>query len=166
MLVTCRLAGDADRNEYDEKRRACVGHGEFLLAHVGDIDAEFFAQLSARGIGVRFSRLTFAAREFPQATVSFLQRPLTDEEFIATRNDGGDDANKLARHYACPRSTLNSPNSFGGSGTPNVQVMFMGRSPVMSSAVTIRTGPHARYGSDVRTRTKSWNVQPFDLLSR
>jgi hypothetical protein len=84
MLATCRLAGDADRNEYDEKRRACVGHGEFLLAHVGDIDAELLVQLSTRRGGVRFSGLTFAAREFPQATVSFLQRPLTDQEFIAS----------------------------------------------------------------------------------
>jgi len=47
-------------------------------------------------------------------------------------------------HQPCPRSTLKSAKSFGGNGTSSVQVMLIGRSPVTSSALAIRTGPQAR----------------------
>jgi hypothetical protein len=43
--------------------------------------------------------------------------------------------------------------------------MFIGRSPVTSSADATRTGPHARYASDFRTRTKSWKRHAFVALS-
>ena len=93
VLAACRLAGDAHAGKYDEKRRACVGHGEFLLIHADHIDAELFAQLSTRRLGVRFTRLTLPARKLPQTTVPLFERPLTYEQFISARNDCGDDAN-------------------------------------------------------------------------
>jgi hypothetical protein len=98
VLAARRLAVDADRNEHDEKRRACVGHGEFLLTHVDHIDAELLVQLSTRRVGVRFTRLTLPTREFPQTTVPLLERPLAHKEFISARYDRGDDTNDLIRH--------------------------------------------------------------------
>jgi hypothetical protein len=100
MLVARWFAGDAGRNEYDEKTRACVGDGEFFLAHVDQIDAKFFMQLSTRRVGVRFSGLALAARKLPQTTVPLFERALAYEKFISARDDRCDDANDRIRHYA------------------------------------------------------------------
>jgi hypothetical protein len=79
-------------------------------------------------------------------------------------------ADRIGRsRHSCfhPRSTLNAPNSSADSGTRRVHSMFIGRLPLTSSAGSARyTGPHARYGSPFRARTKSWNVHPLSPPSR
>ena len=56
-----------------------------------------------------------------------------------------------------PRSTLKSLNMLAGSGRARRQMIVIGRLPLADSN---STGPHARYTSPFRTRTKSWNCQP------
>ena len=50
---------------------------------------------------------------------------------------------KKRRAYSPARNTLNSWYRAIGNGTSSLQRMFIGRSPLISSALSIRTGPQA-----------------------
>jgi hypothetical protein len=45
-------------------------------------------------ICVRLPGFTFAAGKFPEPTVSFVVRALTDEELVSTRHHSSDDPNR------------------------------------------------------------------------
>ena len=84
---------DPHRREYDQERRVRIGDHELLAPDLSHLDAEFFVELSARRVGVRLPRLALAAGELPEPTVSLVMRPLTYEELVSARDDGGNYAN-------------------------------------------------------------------------
>ena len=71
---------------------------ELLAACRSDGDSELLMQLARRRLEIGFSRLALSSRKLPEATVSLAGRPLTDDETIAVRDHGRDDANELLGH--------------------------------------------------------------------
>ena len=94
MLAARWLAEDAHRGEDNEKWRVGIGDGKLLVAHLYYLDAEFFVQLSVRRVGVRLPGLALPARELPEPAVALVVWPLTHEELVLARHDGGDDSNE------------------------------------------------------------------------
>ena len=83
MLMARRLPDDPHRREDDEERRVGIGDHELLIADLGHLDAEFFTELSARGVGVGLAGLALAAGELPESAVALVVGPLADEELVA-----------------------------------------------------------------------------------
>ena len=102
MLMAHWFPSNPHRHEDDEERRARVSDRELLVAYIGHLDAELFAQLPARRVSIGLSRLALPAGKLPQPTMSLLERPLTDEKLIAARDHGGNDSDELLRHLCLP----------------------------------------------------------------
>ncbi len=132
MINCVGLARDARRQKDDEVRRVPVRELKGAFSDCGYFYAEFLSQLPPNGIRVGLARLTFSAGKLPETAVTFIQRPLANQQFAATADYSSDHADWYS-HYPWPRSTLKSAKSLGGSETRSVHVMLIGRSPVMSS---------------------------------
>ncbi len=82
-------------------------HGEQLLPHRGDGDAEFLAQLATGGVGVALTGFELAAGELPHGAVALVRGALADEEVRAASDDRGEDAdeggNRISGHDVAKR---------------------------------------------------------------
>jgi hypothetical protein len=94
VLVTRRLSHDAHPREDNQERRVGIGDHELLVAHLRDFDAQLLVQLATRRVRVRLPRLALAAGKLPEPAVSFVVRPLTDEELVSARDNGGNYADR------------------------------------------------------------------------
>lgn len=94
MLPTCRRTLDSHLDEYDEEWRVGITDSEQFAAHHGHFDVELLKQLAACRIEIRLARFEFAARELPQATVSLVNGPSTDQKAPVVLNYSGEYANR------------------------------------------------------------------------
>jgi hypothetical protein len=64
----------------------------------GDLDPEFFANLTGERDVIRFSRLDFAAGKLPQSGQALVRGAAAREYFAVSLDDGGHNANRLHAH--------------------------------------------------------------------
>jgi hypothetical protein len=93
-------AGEGAVEEAEADSFFGVGVGDFFdLAADGDFDAEFFAEFAGEAVFEGFTRLEFAAGEFPEATEVIAGAALGDEKLAGAEDEAGGDIDDLVHPF-------------------------------------------------------------------
>jgi len=102
VLSAYRFAVDTHGHEDNQEGRVRVSDYELVVADLRYFDAELFVQLSPCRGRVGLAWLALPTGEFPQSTVSLVERSLAHEKLVSTGGDCGDDSDELIRHLSLP----------------------------------------------------------------
>lgn len=106
MFQTHGLALKFHRMERNDKGGIWIVNDEKLVPARADQHTQLFGKFPAGGALYCFSRLEFAARELPKATVAFVGRALTHQEMAVALDHGRHYTNCLVYAHWQPNKNL------------------------------------------------------------